>query len=84
MESEKSALLAALYYEGRRFLATGGKSNLQQIEVNMLLVPDMDARRDWEDKGEIWPWWEKWGLPIEQIPDHADIGDMIEYRMKNR
>lgn len=81
MESEKSALLAALYYDGRRFLATGGKSNLREIEPNMMLVPDMDARRDWEEKGEVWPWWEKWGVPVERIPDHADIGDMIVAKM---
>ncbi len=81
MESEKSALLAALYYEGRRFLATGGKSNLREIEPNMMLVPDMDARRDWDEKGDVWPWWEKWGVPIDRIPDHADIGDMIVTKM---
>jgi hypothetical protein len=76
-ESEKSALLASLYYGGRRFLATGGKGNLRGIEPNMMLVPDMDARIEWEEKGEVWPWWEKWGVPVGEIPDHADIGDMI-------
>ena len=80
MESEKSALLAALYYEGRRFLATGGKSNLREIEPNMMLVPDLDARLEWEEKGEVWPWWEKWGIPAEQIPGQADIGDMIVWK----
>lgn len=79
-ESEKSALLAALHYDGRRFLATGGKSNLGAIEPNMMLVPDMDARVEWEEKGEVWPWWEKWGIPVSEIPSHADIGDMIEYK----
>ena len=82
VESEKSALLAYLYY-GRRFLATGGKGNLREVSPDMLLCPDMDARMEWEEKGEVWPWWEKWGLPIGEIPDHADIGDMIEYRLKN-
>lgn len=77
VESEKSALLASLYYGGRRFLATGGKGNLREIEPNMMLVPDMDARMEWEEKGEVWPWWEKWGIPVSEIPDHADIGDMI-------
>lgn len=78
VESEKSALLASLYYGGRRFLATGGKGNLREIEPNMMLVPDMDARMEWEEKGEVWPWWEKW--PGGDIPDHADIGDMIVAR----
>ena len=80
VESEKSAILAYLYY-GRRFLATGGKGNLREIGPNELLCPDMDARIEWEEKGEVWPWWEKWGVPVDQIPDHADIGDMIEYRL---
>lgn len=79
-ESEKSALLASLYYNGRRFLATGGKGNLREIGKNEMLVPDMDARMEWEERGEVWRWWEKWGLPIERIPDHADIGDMIEWK----
>lgn len=77
-ESEKSALLASLYYGGRRFLATGGKGNLRDVEPNMMLVPDMDARLEWEERGEVWPWWEKWGIPVESIPEKADIGDMIE------
>lgn len=76
VESEKSALLGFLYY-GRRFLATGGKGNLRGIEPDMMLCPDMDARDEWAQKGEIFPWWEKWGLPESEIGDHADIGDMI-------
>ncbi len=80
LESEKSCLLAALYYGNRRFLATGGKSNLREIEPNMLLVPDMDARIEWEEKGEVWRWWEKWPAG-EMVPDHADIGDLIERRL---
>lgn len=80
VESEKSALLASLYYGGRRFLATGGKGNLREIEPNMLLVPDMDARMEWEERGEVWPWWEKWGIPVSDIPEKADIGDMIVWK----
>lgn len=79
-ESEKSALLGWLYYK-RRFLATGGKSNLNEIDGDMLLIPDMDARMEWEEKGEVWPWWEKWGKKIEDIPSNADIGDMIVDKM---
>ena len=76
VESEKTAILGHLYY-GRRFMATGGKGNLRVIEPGMMLCPDMDARAEWEEKGEVWPWWEKWGMPVERIPGHADIGDMI-------
>lgn len=75
VESEKSAILASLYY-GRTFLATGGKGNLKEIEPDMMLVPDMDARMEWEEKGPVWPWWEKWpaGVPMDA---KADIGDLI-------
>lgn len=78
-ESEKSAILGYLYW-GRRFVATGGKGNLRGIEPGMLLCPDMDARIEWEEKGEVWPWWEKWPAG-EAVPDHADIGDLIERKL---
>ena len=81
-ESEKTALLVALMY-GRQCVATGGKSNLRGLEPNMVLLPDMDAREAWSEHGNIWPWWEKWGVPIGEIPDHADVGDMIEWKIKN-
>lgn len=84
MESEKSVLLCALYFGHRRFMACGGKSNLHRVEPDMLLVPDMDARIEWEEKGPIWPWWEKWPGGMESIPEHADIGDMIEFKMIKR
>lgn len=79
VESEKSALLGYLYY-GRAFLATGGKGNLREVDSNMMLMPDMDARREWEEKGEVFRWWEKWG--ISDIPEKSDVGDMIEWKMK--
>ena len=81
-ESEKSCLLARLYW-GRRFVATGGKGNLREIEPDMILCPDMDARIEWEEKGEVWPWWVRWGIPVSEIPDHADIGDLIVYKIWN-
>ena len=79
VESEKTCLLVALMYE-RQCVATGGKGNLRDVDSRMLLLPDMDARTEWEERGSVWPWWEKWGVPIESISDHADIGDMIEWR----
>ena len=78
-ESEKSAILGWLYW-GRKFVATGGKGNLREVGPDMLLCPDMDARIEWEEKGEVWPWWEKWPAG-EVVPDHADIGDLIERRL---
>lgn len=81
VESEKSAILGYLYY-GRRFMATGGKGNLRTIEPGMILCPDMDARMEWDERGELWRWWEKWPSG-ETVPDHADIGDMVERRILN-
>lgn len=82
-ESEKSCLLIGLYY-GRQAVATGGKGNLREIDNRMMLLPDMDARDAWLEKSspeQIWPWWEKAGMPVEQIPEHWDIGDLVAYRM---
>ena len=78
-ESEKSALLGWLFY-GRRFVATGGKGNLREVEHDMLLCPDMDARIEWEEKGPIWDWWTKWPAG-EVVPSHADIGDLVERKI---
>lgn len=79
-ESEKSCLLVALYY-GRQCVATGGKGGLKDVDGRMVLLPDMDAREEWAAKGDIWPWWERWGIALDEIPDHADIGDMIEWKI---
>ena len=80
VESEKTALLAHLYY-GRRFLATGGKGQLGDVGKDDMLVPDMDARMDWCDRGAVWPWWEKMGVPQGEIPEKADIGDVIVMKL---
>ena len=77
-ESEKTCLLVALAYPGRQCVATGGKGNLRDVDANTVLLPDMDARFEWQEKGEIWPWWEKWG--VKEIPDKGDIGDMIVWK----
>lgn len=76
VESEKTALLGYLFYNGRRFLATGGKQNLREIEPGMMLCPDLDARAEWEEKGEVFPWWERWPAGVA-MGEHADIGDMV-------
>lgn len=82
-ESEKAVLLIDLMY-GRQAVATGGKSNLRDLEKNMVLLPDYDARDDWGIKAqeagvEVWPWWERW--PVGSVPEHADIADLIELKM---
>lgn len=79
-ESEKSAVLGWLYY-GRKFLATGGKGNLRDVGSDVLLMPDYDARDEWQGKGEVYPWWEKWQPYVDEIPPTADIGDYIEWKL---
>lgn len=82
VESEKAVLLIDLMY-GRQAVATGGKGNLRDIDNNMILLPDYDARDTWMNKGaDIWPWWEHWG--IDEIPEKSDIGDMIEWKMLHK
>ena len=86
-ESEKAVLMIYLMY-GRQSVATGGKSNLRELDKNMVLLPDYDnAKEEWEVKAwnagiEVWPWWEHWG--ISEIPEHSDIADMIEWKIKNK
>lgn len=74
-ESEKSALMFRLYYN-RPVIATGGKNNLGNDCSKMVLVPDMDARDAWSEKGEVWEWWKH----FEGLGDHADICDGIVSR----
>lgn len=76
VESEKSALLAALY-TGKVFLATGGKNGLRDVDSRMILYPDMDAIEEWSAKkgANIEQWWLKWN----GVTDHADYADYIEY-----
>lgn len=81
LESEKSALMAYLYY-GRRFLATGGKGNLRDVEAGMMLLPDYDAKEEWSSLGDVWKWWESW--PGGNVPEKADIGDLIEWKLTKR
>ena len=78
LESEKSALICALVYPDKCWVACGGKSNLRGISERFVLYPDLDAISDWSGtKGRIEEWWLDWGLPIEQRPKNADFADMI-------
>ena len=81
VESEKSALLGALAYGGV-WLATGGKGNLKDV-ANAKLYPDYDARQEWHDraegKAEVVEWWQGWS----ECGETSDIGDLIEWKIKN-
>lgn len=79
VESEKTALLAALY-TGKVFVATGGKNGLGRVDEGMILYPDVDAIEEWstKDGAVIEHWWEDW-----EIKDpHEDYGDYIVDKLR--
>lgn len=74
VESEKTALICALYYPDKLWVGTGGKNNLRQIESDMLLYPDIDAVEYWRSRGaNIIEWW----IGDSNIGEHDDIADRI-------
>ena len=79
-EAEKSALLYTLA-TSKVMLATGGKGNLKDV-ANAKLYPDIDAIADWKSRAkgaEIVEWWSDWS----EFGDTSDIGDLIEWKVKN-
>lgn len=77
VESEKTALLAALQFGGN-WVATGGMNALSGLRKwqgrRIWLVPDVDGAGQWERHGRIWRWWENCGM---QVGQKWDIGDLI-------
>ena len=76
-EAEKSALLYTLA-TSKVMLATGGKGNLKDV-ANAKLYPDRDAYEEWSAKGVCEPWFEGW----DECGATSDIGDLIEWKVKN-
>lgn len=80
VESEKSCLLCALYYGGL-WVATGGKSNLRDIDPRMVLYADKDAVEEWSNKGAaIAEWW--LDEDAAAIGDTGDVGDLIVAKLR--
>ena len=85
LESEKSALVCALAYPDKTWVACGGKSNLKGITERFVLYPDLDGVEDWTGtQGRIENWWSDWELPVGTRPKTADFADMIEWNIKYR
>lgn len=81
-ESEKTALLSYLH-TGKLFVATGGKSNLRDVDENMILWPDLDAVEDWStiNGARIKEWWSDCDF---ELGSHDDYGDVIvREKLKN-
>lgn len=80
-EAEKSALLYTLA-TSKVMLATGGKGNLKDV-ANAKLYPDYDAREEWASRAkdaQVVEWWQGW----HECGATSDIGDLIEWKVKNR
>lgn len=81
LESEKSALLAALAYPEKVWVATGGKSNLKGVNDRFVLYPDLDAIDVWSASGaRVEEWWKGW----EPTGANSDFGDMIEDKIMKK
>lgn len=80
VEGEKSALLAALAYPDKVFVATGGKNNLRDVDSRAILLPDIDAIEEWRAKGRVHEWWTGW----DACEAHSDVGDMIIDKMSGK
>ena len=58
VESEKSAIVASIFYPGSVWIATGGKGNLTAKKLRNLkpfaleIVPDRDAIEDWKQRAK--------------------------------
>ena len=79
-EAEKTALACACYFGGT-WLATGGKGNLKDV-ANAKLYPDYDAREEWASRAkdaQVVEWWQGWS----ECDETSDIGDLIEWKVKN-
>lgn len=79
VESEKTALVASLYFSKGLWLACGGKNNLKRIGVkdDWKILPDVDAFDEWERAfpGKCVKWWESY--KNFEVGPKWDIGDLI-------
>lgn len=80
VESEKTALLVALYFN-RPAIACGGKNNLLKVDPDWILFPDRDCTL-WGDlyPNQVFKWWEFY--PEYPCGEKDDIGDYIIWKMK--
>lgn len=78
-ESEKDALIIALV-TGKTAIATGGKNQLRDVGENFVLLPDCDAKEEWESKGKVCKWWESY----PHCGEHDGVGDYLLWWWKKK
>lgn len=91
VESEKTAIIASIYFPNATFVATGGLQNMQPDKMrclmgrDIILFPDLDATEKWIAKADEIPalknakvsiWLEKHSTPEEKLQG-LDIGDYL-------
>ena len=83
VESEKTALMCALFFGSGTWIACGGNNNLHSVKCDWTLISDIDAWELWNKKykGQCPKWWESY--PDWPHGDKDDIGDYIEWKIKN-
>lgn len=87
VESEKTALIAKLYFKKGIWLATGGKCNFRKegTDKDWIYISDYDAYDYWKRlacQSSCPKWWESY--PEYTPGEHDDIGDLILWKMKNK
>ena len=92
VESEKTAIIASMFFDDALFLATGGITNLRKETCEPLkgrqtiLFPDLGAEEIWIEKARTIPGlnncvvstWLQRTATAEEIANGLDIGDRLE------
>lgn len=80
VEGEKSALVCSCVWPEKTFVASGGKNNLRDLDERFVLLPDIDAVEDWQQKAgnaRLHEWWI--GHNVGEKDDIADLVlDMVK------
>lgn len=80
VESEKSALIMSIVEPEKLWVASGGLSNIRDVDSHIWLYPDIDGIERWSaiKNAQIVEWWEG-----ESVGDHDDIADLVIRKIKN-
>lgn len=79
VESEKSALIMSIVEPEKLWVASGGLSNIRDVDSHIWLYPDIDGIERWSaiKNAQIVEWWEG-----ESVGDHDDIADLVIRKIK--
>lgn len=80
VESEKSALIMSIIEPQKLWVASGGLSNIRDVDSHIWLYPDIDGIERWSaiKNAQIVEWWGG-----ESVGGHDDIADLVIRKIKN-